>query len=86
MEVLIDGFEHLNEDTKPLFDASLVKASRYTASDLVAGVRLILNPRGFNNRLPGWLEYLLVINYKDKGQFVIGCLQRNPGEEVEFHS
>lgn len=83
MEFVIDGFEHLNEDTKPLFDASLVKAARYTSSDLVRDVRLCMMPRHARR---GWLEFLLVVNYHDNNQFVIGCIQRTKGGELEFHS
>lgn len=35
---------------------------------------------------PGWLEYGLQVFFEDNSEMWIGCIQRRPGEPVEFHS
>jgi hypothetical protein len=37
-------------------------------------------------KAPGWLEYGLKIEFTDGGRIFIGCIQRKPGEAIEFHS
>lgn len=34
----------------------------------------------------GWLEYILQIKYASGGSITIGCIERNVGEQMEFHS
>lgn len=40
-----------------------------------------------NTRKPtGWLEYIAVIEYVDNGKLTVGCIQRAPGDSLEFHT
>lgn len=34
----------------------------------------------------GWLEYLMVINYRDSGSLTVGCIERERGSGMEFHT
>jgi hypothetical protein len=53
-------------------------------------VAMMLNGETPEEDLPrkrdGWLEFLTVINYRDTGKLTLGCIQRKPGGEFEFHS
>ena len=50
--------------------------------DTANGVTITASPRQPN----GWLEWGLFIIYGISGKIFIGCLQRRPGEPIEFHS
>jgi len=35
---------------------------------------------------PGWLEWIIVYEYRDGGKLTVGAIQRTPGADYEFHS
>lgn len=35
---------------------------------------------------PGWLEWIVRLKYHSGVEMTIGCIQRQPGAEFEFHS
>lgn len=57
--------------------------------DNVKAIKIFINPRvpldapEYNN--PGWIEYGISVEWETSKLF-IGCLQRKPGEQIEFHS
>jgi hypothetical protein len=89
MKIEIESAELLNEDTQALFNATIQRAKQFTSAERA---RIFLNervPADANEfRNPGWLEFSLQIfgtGGRNNSQF-IGCIQRSPGGECEFHS
>lgn len=37
-------------------------------------------------RNPGWIEYLVRMDYETGGGMTVGVIQRKPGEKIECHS
>lgn len=72
-----------NVDLKPedgaLLVAAIDKSRQYEKADTAT---LYLSER----RKDGWLEFMLCIEWKGGRRFTLGCIQREVGAEVEFHS
>ena len=54
----------------------------------VAEAHIYVQPRKPESALsdPGWAEYLTQLSFTDGGKLTLGCIQRKPGMQTEFHS
>lgn len=80
--VTLHGVENLadaDNEAVMLLRAALQRAQRHQN---VAKATLYCDARNSE----GWLEYVLVLAYTTGGKMTIGCIQRKPGDEFEFHS
>lgn len=59
--------------------ATLARVARY--QDL-ATVRVLCNTR----EKSGWIEYLLQMTFTGGGGLTVAVIQREPGEQLEYHS
>ena len=75
----IEGIEHVDETHATLLNASARVAARH---ENVESATLHLSPR----EKTGWLEYGLLLRYATGGKLYIGCIQRTPDSQPEFHS
>lgn len=83
-QVILENFDELSDDNMPLLVASL---KRIAMHQNVTQATVIISARQTEKHsYPGWLEFLLNVQYFDGGKLTIGALQRRPGEEFEFHS
>lgn len=57
---------------------------RATTCNIYVADRVPLDAPEYSH--PGWLEYALNVVFEDGGNLWIGCIQRKPGEPIEFHS
>jgi hypothetical protein len=66
--------------------AAIQRAQSFTDA---SSVDLFITPRvaldAPPHRHPGWIEYMIRVNYP-RQPLHIGCIQRSPGEQIEFHS
>jgi hypothetical protein len=63
----------------PMLNAVLGRLKRHHPLDCV---EIFVNAR----RTDGWLEYLAMLKYEGGAKLTIGCIQRRPSEEIEFHT
>ena len=72
----------------PMLSAVLAHALRFANAEscvIYVNKRVPLDAPDYRN--PGWLEYGLSVSHKGvEHPLYIGCIQRRPGEEFEFHS
>lgn len=80
--------EVVTVEDKPLYRDTMERALRYTHGEAIKQVEVFVNPRGVYASQPDWLEYAIRIVYHDTNRrpMHIGCIQRQPGAESEFHS
>lgn len=83
MNIEIINAEQMEEEH---FNAALRKALQYTCEK----ARIHVSPRNPADapeyKDPGWIEYGIHLEYKEGGRMYVACIQRKPGEPVEFHS
>lgn len=63
-----------------LFNATMQRALRHVG----AGNKVTIS--GSERDRHGWLEFGMRIEYAGGAKLFIGCIQRAPGAECEFHS
>lgn len=84
MQVILENFDELGPDNMPLLTACL---QRIAMHQNVTQATVIISARQTEKHsYPGWLEFLLRVEYEHGGKLTIGALQRKPGEPFEFHS
>lgn len=89
MELTLHDTETLDGDAEAvqLLHATIDRALcfQHTAkADVYLAARTPLDAPDYKN--PGWLEFGLKLTFSEGGYMYIGCLQRRPGEQFEFHS
>lgn len=86
------GNEAISAEDRPVFDKAVSIAMRQANGETVASVDVYANARGVYSSIPEWLEYAVVVKYREgscapiRGPKVIGVIQRQPGADVESHS
>lgn len=80
--ITLNGAENLCEADQEVFGLLRATLQRVAAHQNVDRVTIFCDARNSD----GWLEFLTVINYRDTGKLTLGCIQRKPGGEFEFHS
>ena len=80
----LHGWE-LDQD---MLNAVMAKALQHlqqaTLIDVYPQERVPANAPAYKH--PGWLEWIIRIQYVGGGSLTIGCIQRTIGAKVEFHS
>ena len=81
--VTLHGVENLLDADTEAF--GLLRAALQRVTSHHNTERVVLFCEGRNSE--GWLEFIANIHYTEGGRpFVLGCIQRRPGDEFEFHS
>lgn len=55
--------------------------SRYAGNNYAS-----MTVTAYERQPTGWLEWAIVIEYKEGGSIFIAAIQRKPGSDVEYHS
>ena len=81
-----DDGELLDKEAAELMKASVLRAIAMGCEKAT----IYVTPRNpvywEPNRHPGWLEFLMRVEFEEGTFMTLGCLQRRPGEEFEWHS
>ena len=83
--VTLHGVENLLDADTEAFGLLRAALQRTARHQNVEKITLFCDARNSE----GWLEFLAVITYtpaSGSGKFTMGCIQRRPGDEFEFHS
>lgn len=89
MDLIIHDIETLDGDSEAvqLLYAAIDRALCFqlvVRADVYLAARTPVDAPDYKH--PGWLEFGLRLTLSDGGFMYLGCLQRRPGEEFEFHS
>lgn len=87
-------WQRARERAKPedlaLLDECLKRICRFSSGSRIKRVDLYLGSRVSADALeykhPGWLEHILVVGWESGRRITVGCIQREVGGQLEFHS
>jgi hypothetical protein len=79
VQINIDTFHPVTDDNRPMLVAVLTRIAQY---ENLSDATIYVN----NRNKDGWLEFLYRMQFKDGGKLTVGCIQRKPDEQFEFHS